>query len=173
MMQQDERQTMAVREQHRRVTESLHDKFHGEIIQYYGDGVLSIFDSAVHAAQCGIAIQREMLAGTPRVPLRVGIHVGDILRKDNEVIGDSVNVAARIQSMSISGSVLISGKVNEELKNHPEITSRTLGFYQFKNVAEPLQVFTLVDEDIKVPMPHEIEGEKFQKNKSEKTSNLA
>lgn len=166
MMQQDEGQAMAVREQHRRITESMHDSFHGEIIQYYGDGVLSIFDSAVHAAQCGIAIQKAMLGGQPRVPLRIGVHVGDILRKGDEVIGDSVNVAARIQSMSISGSVLISGKVNEELKNHPEIASRTLGFYQFKNVADPLQVFALVDSDIEVPMPHEIEGEKFQKNKS-------
>lgn len=166
MMQQDEGQAMAVREQHRRITESMHNKFHGEIIQYYGDGVLSIFGSAVHAARCGIAIQKEMLAGKPQVPLRVGIHVGDILRKDNEVIGDSVNVAARIQSMSISGSVLISGKVNEELKNHPELTSRTMGFYQFKNVAEPLQVFTLVDDGINVPMSDDIEGDRFQKNKS-------
>ncbi len=166
MMQQDESQAMAVREQHRSITEALHDRFNGEIIQYYGDGVLSIFDSAVHAAQCGIAIQREMQGGTPKVPLRVGIHVGDILRKENEVIGDGVNVAARIQSMSIAGSVLISGKVNEELKNHPEIDSRALGFYQFKNVNKPIQVFTLLDDGIKMPMPHEIEGDRFQKNKS-------
>ena len=98
LMQKSESEAIKLRNRHREVFESLHESFRGNIIQYYGDGTLSIFDSAGDAVRCAIEIQRQLIKD-PVVPLRIGIHLGDILMTDNDIIGDSVNIASRIESL--------------------------------------------------------------------------
>ena len=113
LMQGDEAIAAKVRERHRTVFQKQHEVFRGEIIQYYGDGTLSVFKSAIDAVQCAIEIQKSLSEGDA-VPLRIGLHVGDIVFSDSEVYGDGVNFASRIESLSVAGSILLSGKLNDE-----------------------------------------------------------
>ena len=78
LMQQDEKLAVEVREKHREVFNHLTEKFHGKILQYYGDGTLSIFDSALDAVNCGMELQLAFQK-QPTIPVRIGIHTGDIL----------------------------------------------------------------------------------------------
>ncbi len=157
LMQQDEKAAAAVRENHRRVFEQCHDRHHGEILQYFGDGTLSVFQSGVEAVECAVAIQHALREGEP-VPLRIGLHVGDIVFDGTDVYGDGVNVASRIESMGVSGAILLSGKLNDELKNHTQVSTQSLGYFEFKNVKKPLEVFAVSNEGLAIPLPTELKG---------------
>jgi TolB-like protein/Tfp pilus assembly protein PilF len=157
LMQENERQAKILRDKHRAVMERLISEHRGQILQYYGDGTLSIFGSAIEAAICGAKIQQE-LQTEPKVPLRIGIHAGDVVYDDEGVYGDGVNIASRIENMAVSGSVLISDKINDELKNQKEITSTFLGRYELKNVKYPLKLYAISVEGIIVPTPDQLEG---------------
>ncbi|MBK8504646.1 MAG: adenylate/guanylate cyclase domain-containing protein [Saprospiraceae bacterium] len=116
LMESDEDTAIKVRSRHREVFRQEHERHQGEIIQYYGDGTLSIFRSAIEAVKCAIKIQRLLIEGDPVVPVRVGLHMGDIVYSKTEVYGDGVNFASRIESMGVAGSILLSRKLNDELK---------------------------------------------------------
>lgn len=150
LMHADEALAESVRARHREVFRQQHQKYHGKIVQYYGDGTLSIFRSAIEAAQCAIAIQRLLHEGKP-VPLRIGLHMGDIVLSKAEVYGDGVNIASRIQNLGIAGTILLSGKLNDELKNHQDISTISRGFFELKNIAQPVEVFAITNEGIVVP----------------------
>ena len=150
LMQEDEERAKAVIDRHREVLQRYVGEHSGRILQFYGDGTLSVFPSAVNAAGAAVAIQREFNA-EPLIPLRIGIHTGDIVHDDNGVYGDGVNVAARIQGLGVAGSVLLSAKVHDELKNHPKIRTRPLGEFDLKNVKQPLAILAIVAEGLTVP----------------------
>ncbi len=99
LMQQNEEKAIQARDKHRRIFNSNTEKHKGRILQYYGDGTLSIFDSAIDAVKCGIEMQLGFQK-KPSIPVRIGIHTGDIIFSEEEIIGDSVNVASRIESLS-------------------------------------------------------------------------
>jgi TolB-like protein/class 3 adenylate cyclase/Tfp pilus assembly protein PilF len=149
MMQQDEATALRWRTRHRSVFQACHDEFQGEVVQYFGDGSLSVFKSSVQAVRCAIAIQQE-LQKDPQVPLRVGIHTGDIIRTAEEVIGDGVNIASRIESLAVPGSVLISRQLQFQVKNHG-IETTSLGIFDLKNVMTPLEVFAIEAPGLMVP----------------------
>src|SRR5688500_13873400 len=107
IMQQNENKAMMLRERHREIIKKEHTGYNGRIIQYYGDGTLSIFQSAVEAVQCALAMQ-QIFRSPPKVPVRMGLHIGDIIVNDEQVFGDGVNLAARIESLGVAGSVLMS-----------------------------------------------------------------
>ncbi|WP_339679196.1 helix-turn-helix domain-containing protein [Cyclobacterium marinum] len=161
LMQKNEAVAMRIRSRHREVFESLHKIYNGEIIQYYGDGTLSVFKSAIEAANCAIQIQNLLLGNDP-VPVRIGLHMGDIVYSETEVYGDGVNFASRIESMSVAGGILLSDKLNDELKNHPTISTTSLGHFELKNIEKPVEVFAICNEGIRVPLLQEIGGK--QKN---------
>lgn len=150
MMQNDEQAAIMTRKRHKTVLENLIDQHRGDILQYYGDGSLSIFDSAIEAVNCAVAIQ-STLTQEPRVPLRIGIHTGDIMRDDEGIYGDGVNVASRVESLSVAGGVLISDKVFDEIKNHPQFDTISLGQFELKNVERPIELFALANEGLTVP----------------------
>ena len=108
MMQQDETRATIVRERHRAVFDELTERFGGRILQYYGDGTLSIFQSAVAAVECSVEMQKAFRE-EPTVPLRIGIHTGDITFSKEEVYGDGLNIASRIEAASMPGGLFISG----------------------------------------------------------------
>lgn len=164
MMQQDEAKALAVRKRHREVFEREHERYRGQIVQYYGDGTLSVFDSAIDAAACAVAMQAAFRE-EPQVPLRIGIHTGDILISETEVIGDGVNVASRVESLGVPGCVLVSETVYDNLKNQPEFSGESLGIFTFKNVSKPIEVFALKSEGLIVPSPKQLGG-KFTKRVS-------
>jgi len=164
IMQHDEEKAILLRNRHREILEREHKQFKGRIIQYYGDGSLSIFQSAVEAVQCALAIQ-QVFCQLPRVPVRIGLHMGDVIYNDDQVWGDGVNLASRIETLGVAGSILISDRVNDEIRNHPELRTYSVGTYQFKNVERSVQVFALDHEGLIKPTPNSLIG-KTENNKN-------
>ncbi len=150
MMQQDELIANRIRTRHKEVFNRLNKQFNGKILQYFGDGTLSIFPSAAAAVECGVALQLE-LKKAPPVPIRIGIHTGDITYSDEEAYGDGVNVAARIETLCIPGGVFISEKVYDDIKNHPQLTAMALGAFDLKNIKDDIRVYAVNNRGITVP----------------------
>jgi TolB-like protein/class 3 adenylate cyclase/tetratricopeptide (TPR) repeat protein len=157
LMQQNEEKAIQVRNKHRHIFNSITLKHKGRILQYYGDGTLSIFDSAIVAVKCGIEMQLGFQKD-PAIPVRIGIHTGDILFSNEEIIGDGVNVASRIESLAVPGSVFISDKVYDEIKNHTSIKTSHLKQFQFKNVEKPIEVYAISNIGLVVPQLKDLEG---------------
>lgn len=165
MMQKNETHTKKLRDKHRAILEEKTLLHKGSVIQYYGDGTLSIFGSAVEAVNAAIIIQKE-LQNDPVVPVKIGLHIGDIVYDDDGVFGDGVNIASRIESLSVPGSVLFSDKINDELLSHPSFKTQSLGHYELKNVNRPVEVFALNSSGLTIPSTNDIEKAKVKSKKS-------
>lgn len=127
----------------------------GEIIQHYGDGSLCMFSSSIQALRCAKNIQ-ESLRQEPFVPLRIGIHVGDIVIEGNDIYGDGINIASRVESMGVPGSVLLTERIMYDLRSHPEFDVASLGHFHFKNIEEAIEVFALANEGFQIPQQKEL-----------------
>jgi adenylate cyclase len=169
LMQQNEEHAIAIRNRHREIIQQQHGIFGGEIIQYYGDGTLSIFPSAVQAVQCALEMQL-LYRQEPFVPVRIGLHMGDIVHTDDGIMGDGVNMASRIESLSVAGSVLMSDKVNDEINNHPELETYSAGIYQLKNIRKATEVFVLAHEKLEKPAPNSLKGKIAVRKTTAKTN---
>ncbi len=165
LMQQNEAKAVEVRTRHRIVFEEQHSLNQGEVVQYFGDGTLSIFQSAIEAVECAIAIQKKLTTQNP-IPLRIGIHLGDIIYDGTDIYGNAVNVASRIESMGTAEAILISGQLNKELQNHPHIQTVSMGYFELKNIKQTVEIFAISNEGIKVPPLKALKG----KGKKETTS---
>jgi adenylate cyclase len=150
MMQENEARAKILRDRHRTVLENETLMHRGKILQYYGDGTLSIFGSAIEAVKCAVEIQKEFNK-EPKIPMRIGIHLGDIVYEDSGVYGDGVNVTARIQALSVPGGILISEKVYDELKNQDNLECISMGEFDLKNVKRPLELYAVTGEGINTP----------------------
>ena len=157
LMQKNEQLAKKNRDRHRNTLQNFTEYYNGSILQYYGDGTLSTFGSVVDAVTCAIKIQEELMQEPP-IPLRVGIHSGDIVHDEDGIYGDGVNVASRIESLSVPGAVLISGKVYDEIKNHSEFKIKSLGSFDLKNVDRPVEVIALANENLVVPARKDLQG---------------
>lgn len=157
LMQQNEQKAIQFRDKHRRIFNSVTEKYRGRVLQYYGDGTLSIFGSAIDAVLCGIEMQLGFREA-PAIPVRIGIHTGDIVVSEEEIVGDSVNVASRIESLAVAGSVFISEKAYDEVKNQESIRATRLKAFKLKNVEKPIVVYAISNEGLVVPGPEEVEG---------------
>jgi len=157
LMQQNEGEAIQARNKHRLIFNSITEKHNGKILQYYGDGTLSIFNSAIDAVKCGIEMQLGFQKD-PAIPVRIGIHTGDIVFSDEEIIGDSVNVASRIESLSVPGSVFISDKVYDEIKNQEFVKTSLLKTFKLKNIEKPIAVYAISNVGLIVPKSEDIRG---------------
>ncbi|MFA7288530.1 MAG: adenylate/guanylate cyclase domain-containing protein [Melioribacteraceae bacterium] len=155
LMQEDEDKAIFLREKHRKILEKTIPLYQGRILQYYGDGTLSIFGSAIEAVRCSIDIQKEFQL-SPKIPVRIGIHIGDVVYEDDGVFGDGVNIASRVESLGIAGGVLISDKIYDEIKNHPEFQTESQGLFELKNVRRPIEIFSLTNKGLVIPKPDEL-----------------
>jgi hypothetical protein len=147
MVQKDEENAKSLRDRQRSVIEAHLLNYHGQVIQYHGDGTLIIFGSALNAVKCARDIQADLIK-EPALPLRIGIHVGDIAYDDEGIFGDAVNIAARIQAIGKAGSVLFSENVFREVKNHPGVRAECYGEHKLKNIKEPVTLYTLNYENL-------------------------
>jgi TolB-like protein/lipopolysaccharide biosynthesis regulator YciM len=151
-------------EKRRRFKEILDEnvtKFDGKILQYYGDGCLSIFNSAIHSVNCAIQMQKQLLQ-QPKVDVRIGIHTGDITIEEESIFGDGVNLASRIESLAVPGGIFISEKVHDEIKNQQQIAVTELGFFELKNIKHPVRIFAVSNPGIVVPGRNELTGKTRQ-----------
>jgi adenylate cyclase len=146
----DEEGTLARLKAHRR--ELLDPKIaehHGRIVKTTGDGVLVEFASVVDAVRCAVAVQRAMternveLPQEKRIEFRVGINVGDIIIDGDDIYGDGVNVAARLEALAEPGGLCISRKVRDEVRDKLDLAFEDMGEQQVKNIARPVRVFRI------------------------------
>lgn len=150
LMQEDEVLAKKLRDRQRKVVDEQILEHRGQVMQYYGDGTLSMFGSAIEAVNAAHKIQKE-LKNEPNVPLRIGIHLGDVVYDEEGIYGDAVNISARVQSLGTPGSVMLSGKVFEEIKNHPGIRVEAFGEHELKNVFQNVSIFALANDGLEVP----------------------
>lgn len=150
LMQEDEQKAKILRDRQRQTLENFIPGHNGKIIQYFGDGTLSIFGSAIDAVKCAIDIQKE-LQKEPKVSLRIGLHSGDIVYDNEGVYGDCVNLASRIEALSVPGAVLISDKIFDEIKNQNEIKTSLLGKFNLKNVKRQVEVYAVANDGLAIP----------------------
>ncbi|HSF94824.1 MAG TPA: adenylate/guanylate cyclase domain-containing protein [Thermohalobaculum sp.] len=148
MMSEDEAGTLATLKAHRaELIDPTVEKFGGRIVKLMGDGALVEFPSVVDAVECAIAIQNGMAernAGVPdelRIVFRIGINVGDIIVERDDIYGDGVNVAARLEGLAEPGGFCVSGKVYEEVGNKLDAAFEDLGPTKVKNIPKSVQVY--------------------------------
>src|ERR1700729_2129828 len=128
-------------------TVALH---HGRVVKRTGDGILIEFRSVVAAVRCAIEVQNGMAernAGVPaerRIEFRIGIHLGDVVEEaDGDLMGDGVNIAARLESMAKPGAICLSEQAYWQVKSRLDLKVSDLGATQLKNIAEPVHVYSL------------------------------
>ncbi len=165
LMQKDEGLAKSLRDRHRTVLKKEINEHEGEILQYYGDGTLCIFPSSISAVRCAQKIQTQLLQ-EPKVPLRIGLHSGDIVHDDEGIYGDGVNIASRIESLSTAGSVLFSGKIMDDIKNQQDLEVTSLGAFSLKNVDDPVELFALSNSPLQIPEAENMIGKGKKLTKS-------
>jgi len=147
LMSKDEKKARQSLQKHRKILKSLVERFEGDWLQTVGDGTLSSFSSVVNAVNCALEIQRS-LKRELELRLRIGIHLGDVVFTGDEVYGDGVNVASRLEPLAEPGGICISGRVYHDIRNKPDIEAVFLGEKPLKNVDPPLKVYALSGEGL-------------------------
>ncbi len=150
LMEQDELLGLERRDRYTSVLGREHEAFDGRIVAFFGDGSLSMFTNSVDAVLCAIEIQRR-LGEAPQVPVRVGIHVGNVLVESTGLVGDAVNIASRIESLGTPGAVTVSDSVYDQVKNQPQFGFVSLGRFSLKNVDRPFQIYVVTARGLPAP----------------------
>src|SRR5215475_12877111 len=148
LMQADEAGTLAALKSRRaEILQPLVAKYHGRIVKFMGDGVLVEFASAVDAVECAVQLQQGMesanadLPEDRRIRLRIGINLGDVMVEGDDLYGDGVNIAARIEALAEPGGVFISEAVFSQVQGKIEVGFEDTGEHRMKNLAKPVRIF--------------------------------
>jgi adenylate cyclase len=151
LMGADEEGTLDRLKAHRReLIDPKISEHRGRIVKTTGDGILIEFPSVVAALRCAIEVQRAMVERNAKEPVdrriefRVGLHQGDIIVEEGDILGDGVNVAARLESISEPGGVCISSRVHEDAAGKVELAFEDLGEQQLKNIARPVRAYRVL-----------------------------
>src|SRR6202795_3791749 len=159
MMGEDEERTVRTLRGHREVFDELLKAHKGRIFNTAGGAILAEFPSAVEAVRCATEIQtalrtrNEHLPEEQRMWFRIGINLGDVIVQGGDLLGDGVNVAARIQTIAEPGGICIAGSVYDQIQNKLSLQIKQLGEKSFKNIAQPVRTFAITDEGGAVPVP--------------------
>ena len=144
----DEEGTLERLKAHRRELIDPKIKEHrGRIVKTTGDGMLVEFSSVVDAVRCAAELQRAMIdreAGMPedrRIRFRMGINLGDVIAEDDDIFGDGVNVAARLEALAEPGGICISRTVRDQVRDKLSFAFEDLGEQSVKNIARPVRVY--------------------------------
>jgi TolB-like protein/class 3 adenylate cyclase len=168
LMGLDEVGTARVLREHRVVTDALVAKHGGRIVKTTGDGVLLEFPSVVDAVECAVAVQAVMAERNDDVPqdrrmlLRIGINLGDILIEGDDILGDGLNIAARLESIAEPGGICISSSAYDQVRGKVAVELADLGEQSLKNIARPIRAYAVVRDGlgsgtnnvIATPIPH-------------------
>ena len=152
LMGADEAGTLATLQRYRAAMATLIDRHDGRIVNTWGDAVIAEFASVVEAVQCAVETQQEISGyngGLPeprRMRFRIGIHLGDVMVEGDDVYGDGVNIAARLQELAEPGGILISGPVYDQVHNKLSIGFDCLGQQSLKNVANPVTGYRVLQD---------------------------
>ena len=152
MMGLDEVGTARTLREHREVIDGLVAKHGGRIVKTTGDGVLLEFPSVVDAVECAVAVQAMMAERNQGIPqdrrmlFRIGINLGDILIEGDDILGDGVNVAARLEGIAVPGGICISSSAHDQVVGKVAVRFTDLGEQTLKNIARPIRAYAVVPE---------------------------
>ena len=157
LMGEDEEATLRTLQSYREVTDTLIQQHWGRIVGTAGDSVLAEFVSVVDAVRCAVEIQQQLKARNADLPahrrmeFRIGINLGDVMVDGDQIYGDGVNIAARLQALADAGGICIAGSVYDQIKNKLVLTYEDLGEQQVKNIAEAVRVWRIRLEESESP----------------------
>src|SRR5215510_1271177 len=149
LMGLDEVGTARTLREHRKVTDALVAKHGGRIVKTTGDGVLLEFPSVVDAVECAVSVQAVMAERNQGVPedrrmlFRIGINLGDILIERDDILGDGVNIAARLEGIAVPGGICISSSAYEQVRGKVPFEFADLGDQTLKNIARPIRAYAV------------------------------
>jgi len=153
LMGEDEEGTLRTLSACRKITDSLIERHHGRFVNSAGDSVLAEFASVVEAVTCAVSIQTALRAENAELPMgrqtqfRIGVNSGDVMVEGEQIYGDGVNVAARLESLADPGCICISGTVHEQVRDKLTLAYEDRGEQAVKNIARPVHVWrVLLDE---------------------------
>lgn len=171
LMESDENRTIGTLRQYRGAMDALVERHDGRTINTWGDAVIAEFASVVEAVQCAIEVQRELAGRNRDLPedeqmwFRIGINLGDVMVEDDDLYGEGVNIAARLQELADPGGILISGPVYDLVRNKLSVAFDCLGQQPVKNVTEPVISYRIVlDGAARSAMPGAARRERRQEN---------
>jgi adenylate cyclase len=161
LMESDEARTVGTLRQYRAAMDGLIGRHEGRTVNTWGDAVIAEFASVVEAVQCAIEIQRELAARNNAVPeaeqmwFRIGINLGDVMVENDDLYGEGVNIAARLQELAEPGGILISAPVYDLVRNKLSVGFENLGQQAVRNVTEPVTSYRVVlDGEARRAMPN-------------------
>src|SRR6516162_1228091 len=165
LMGENEEATLRTLSAYRKIIDGLIENHRGRFVNSAGDSVLAEFASVVDAVNCAVEIQTGLkaenasIAPERRMEFRIGVNLGDVMVEGEQIYGDGVNVAARLESLADPGGICISGSVHEQIGNKLAFSYEDLGQQRVKNIAEPVRVLrVLTDGAIPTPSPAERVG---------------
>ena len=146
LAQQDERAALELLKEQEELARPVLTAHHGRLVKSTGDGMLVEFGNALEAVQCAVELQRKVHergepAGKPALELRIGIHVGDVEESGTDILGDAVNVTARVEPIAEPGGICVSSIVHEHVRNKTPFTFESVGAHSLKGVLEPVEVY--------------------------------
>src|SRR5215813_11767904 len=150
LMESNETRTIGTLRRYRAAMDALIERHEGRTINTWGDATIAEFASVVEAVQCAIEIQRELAGHNRALPeaeqmwFRIGINLGDVMVENDDLYGEGVNIAARLQELAEPGGILISGPVYDLVRNKLSVGFDYLGQQAVKNVTEPVPSYRIV-----------------------------
>jgi adenylate cyclase len=150
LAQASEADAMRLLDQHNQLLRPFFARFHGREVKTMGDSFLVEFESALEATTCAVEIQRSLQgdhalsSGRERLRLRIGVHLGDVIASEGDVLGDAVNIASRIEPLAEPGGVCVSAQVYDQVRNKIDVGFEELAGRELKNVHVPITVYRLV-----------------------------
>src|SRR5258707_14900222 len=151
LMQLDEEGTHSrVKRIERDLIEPTITEHHGKLVKTTGDGFIAIFDSPVEAVRCSIVIQQNLVGRNASLPkhywieYRIGVNLGDVIIETDDVYGDGVNIASRLEVMAEPGQVYISGGISEQIKHKLVCGYESIGDRKVKNITDPVRVYRVL-----------------------------
>jgi TolB-like protein/Flp pilus assembly protein TadD len=165
LMGEHETATLAALKAHREeLIQPAIAEYHGRVVKLMGDGLLAEFGSVVDAVECAIAIQRQMgkrnvkIERSRRIDFRIGVNMGDVIVDGDDLYGDGVNVAARLEQLAQPGKVCVAGVVRDQVFEKVAFTFDDLGEVEVKNIARPIRIYRVAEKSApasasEIPLP--------------------
>ena len=170
LMGKDEQKAFAFLTKNREIQKPIIEQYNGRWIKELGDGVMASFNTASDAVNAAIKIQQACNAAK-NFELKIGIHMGEVVFENDDVYGDGVNIASRIETLGVGSSILFSKTIRDQVKNNAEFQISSLGSFDFKNVGETVEVFALSNPGFVVPKRNAMQG-KLKKTKANNTKRI-
>lgn len=157
MMENDEALALKTVASFEKFTRETCSKYNGKVVNFMGDGALLVFVNSTDALEFALDIQTRFIL-EENIQHRIGINTGEVVFKDGNVYGDSVNVAARIESLGIPGGILISDSTYQLIKNKKKFEVKSMGEFHFKNKKDLMEVFAVINEPLAIPQRKDLKG---------------